>query len=227
MGMAKWNSRVLKCALAYERTLYFAQIPYAQAEEGFISLFRDDYYNTIADVRRLGASKDMQDYMMHYLLGLAQEKGMVLQVHTGIQEGNGNVLENSNPARLNNLFNLYPGLKFDVFHISYPYENVLGVLTKLYPHVWADMCWSHIVTPVGARKALREWLQMIPYNKILGFGGDYLFADGVYGHLKIARKNIAAVMAETVDEGIMDTDSAKTVIGAIMCVNAQRLYGVD
>lgn len=50
------------------------------------------------------------------------------------------------------------------------------------------MCWAHIVPPVASRNILSEWLEFLPYNKINGFGGDYCFVDGVYGHQYIARR---------------------------------------
>ena len=136
-------------------------------------------------------------------------------------------MEYSNPALLNNLFLDYPGLKFDVFHISYPYQGKLGVMAKWLPNVWADMCWSHIVSPAAARNTLNEWLEMVPYNKILGFGGDYLFVDGVYGHLTIAQKNIALTLAGRVDSGLFEMDEAKLIAHALLCQNPAQVYGIE
>jgi hypothetical protein len=45
------------------------------------------------------------------------------------------VIANSNPTLLTNLFFLYPNLKFDLFHISYPYQGELSVLAKGFPNV--------------------------------------------------------------------------------------------
>jgi len=222
------QSRILKCALAYERDLNFERTPYHEAEEAFLSLFEPSYYCTIAlpKDRPLHAGSSFQNYVMHYLLSIAQEKEMVLQIHTGIQEGNGNLLCNSKPTLLNNLFMDYPGLQFDVFHIGYPYQSELGVFAKWYPNVWVDMCWAHIVSPVAARQTLDEWLEVVPYNKILGFGGDYLFVDGVYGHLCLARKNIALTLSGRVDSGFIDIEEAKLIARSILYLNPAKVYGI-
>ena len=68
---------------------------------------------------------------------------------------------------MNNLFFLYPRVKFDLFHISYPYQGELSVLAKLFPNVYVDFCWAHIVSPSVSRRTLHEFLEMVPVNKIL------------------------------------------------------------
>src|SRR5262249_56384913 len=115
---------------------------------------------------------DLEDHMFHHVVRLAEAAGVPFQIHTGIHAGNGNFVANSNPALLNNLFFLYPKVKFDIFHISYPYQGELSVLAKQFPNVYADFCWAHIISPTVARHALHEFLEMIPANKISGFGGD-------------------------------------------------------
>lgn len=221
------KSKILKCALAYERSLLFRQGSYHDAEKGFGQLRADDAYDSDAQINQLQPSREMQDYVMHFLLDIAQKQGMVLQIHTGMQEGNGNLLENCNPALLNRLFQGYPDLKFDVFHIGYPFQNRLGVFGKWYPNVWIDMCWAHIISPGAAQNALSEWLEMLPVNKILGFGGDYSVVDGVYGHLCVARSNIAAVLARKVEQGLFGMDEAKEIARKLLFDTPAGLYGIS
>jgi hypothetical protein len=56
---------------------------------------------------------------------------------------------------------------------------VVGALAKNFPNVLIDMCWAHIVSPRASIDALAAWLETVLVNKINGFGGDYLFVDGV------------------------------------------------
>ncbi len=44
-------------------------------------------------------------------------------------------------------------------------------------------------------------LDLIPANKIIGFGGDLRHVELVYGHLYEARRNIAQVLADRVARG--------------------------
>jgi hypothetical protein len=82
-------------------------------------------------------------------------------------------------------------VNFDLFHISYPFQGTASALCKNFPNVFIDMCWAHIISPSASMQALDDFLDAVPYNKISAFGGDYLLVDGVYGHLYMARQNVA------------------------------------
>lgn len=71
-------------------------------------------------------------------------------------------------------------------------------MAKTSPNVNLNMSWIHIISPTGVQYGLNEWLLMVPINKILAFGGDLQFVEHVCGHLKIARENVAQVLAEMV-----------------------------
>ena len=148
---------------------------------------------------------------MHHVLRLADRRGLVLQVHTGLQEGNGNYIAHSDPSHLTNLFMEYSNVRFDCFHIGYPYQQVLAALAKNFRNVFVDFAWVHIISPTAAIHALVEYLDSVPANKISGFGGDYILVDGVYGHQYIARDNIARALAIKIEQGAFDVDQAKEV----------------
>lgn len=218
------HSKILKCSLAYSRSLDFARTEKHIAEKGFNRILNNK--GTDNSSHSFKCDIDFSNFMFNYILGLAQERAMVLQIHTGIQEGNGNILSNSHPRLLNRIFMEYPGIRFDVFHIGYPYQNELGVLCKMFKNVYIDMCWAHIVSPVASRHILSEWLEFLPYNKINGFGGDYCFVDGVYGHQYIARRNIAEVLSEKVKRGLFSVSKACEIGKAILYDNPAELFGI-
>ncbi|MDQ1316736.1 MAG: uncharacterized protein QG588_385, partial [Candidatus Poribacteria bacterium] len=99
-----------------------------------------------------------------------------------------------------------------------------AVLAKIFPNVYLDMSWIHIISPIGSRYALKEWLRMVPYNKIIGFGDDLQFVETVYGHLKIARQNTAIVLAEMIQEGLISESIALDIAKAIFYDNPSWLY---
>jgi predicted TIM-barrel fold metal-dependent hydrolase len=213
----------LKNALAYLRTLKYERVPRSKAEEDFNKIFMTKHVPDWIE-RPAPTGKAFQDYMFHYILDIANKKEYIVQIHTGIQEGNGNILSNSNPELLSNLFLEYPDVTFDIFHISYPYQNELTVLAKNFANVYIDMCWAHIVSPNASVNALLEWFDTVPLNKISAFGGDYLFVDGVYGHLKLAQQNVAKALAIKVEEGFFDFDKAKEVAGMLFYENPKNIF---
>ncbi len=214
----------LKSTLAYHRSLKFEEVDYSKAAKGFAEAYKlwDQWghrhkYNIVLPLY-------VQDYIMHHILSVANKKKLFIQFHTGLLEGNRGILSNSNPEHLENLFSKYPDVKFDIFHTGYPYQNITAALAKMYPNVFIDMCWSHIISPFAARKALSDFLDAVPYNKIMGFGGDYAIVDAIYGHLKIARENIARVLSQKVEEdGGMSIDRAAEIAHRLLYDNPKEV----
>ena len=60
----------------------------------------------------------------------------------------------------------------------------------------------------------------------MGFGGDYRIVEKVYGHLKIARQNIARVLAEKIVLGEMSRPETSMVARRLMFDNPVEFYGL-
>ena len=119
--------------------------------------------------------------MQHAVIRAAVDLNLPIQIHTGMQTGSGNVIANSRPSLLTNLFMRYQKARFDIFHAGYPYHSELAVLTKNFPNVYANLCWLPIISPWMAERVLSEWLEVIPISKIFAFGGDYTIVEGALG----------------------------------------------
>jgi len=165
--------------------------------------------------------------MMHFILGLANKRNLTFQFHTGLQEGSGNIIYHSDPALLSNLFLEYPDIDFDIFHIGYPYQQVLSVLAKTFPNVYIDMCWAQMISPTASINALAEWVDSVPLNKISAFGGDYAFIDGVYGHQHLARLNVSKALARKVKEGVFDLEKAKEISEMLFYQNPLKIFKLE
>jgi hypothetical protein len=212
----------LKCGLAYHRTLRFEKVTYAEAEKAFNELFAD---NNLPDWRPpVKTATVLADWMMHFVCKIADEHKLVYQIHTGLQEGNGNVIYDSNPTLLTNLLLEYSNARFDIFHMGYPYVMELGNLAKNFRNVYIDMCWGHIISPEAARRAIVEWLDAVPANKISAFGGDYAFIDGVYGHQYLARQNVATALAQKVTDGTISLSRAEEIATWMFIDTPKRLF---
>jgi hypothetical protein len=231
----------LKIVLAYNRSLFFDKVTFNDAERVFNKIlsstntyiWRSDPTSGISpsatttavgDQLSLEEGKDLQDYMVHKILQLAGKYSLPVQIHTGLQEGNLNLISNSNPELLVNLFMEYYDVVFDIFHGAYPYTKELTTLAKNFPNVYLDMCWLHIISPAAAREALDDWLDSVPASKIIGFGGDYTFVEGAYSHAKMARSNISRVLRNKVDGGTFSEEEAKRIAGWLLRDNVLRVF---
>jgi hypothetical protein len=223
----------VKIGLAYSRPIRFEKVRFSEAEEAFNAIYKvegmrvnddPDFWKLVPDYPGYEALRPMQDYLVHVMIGEAERRGLPVQIHTGLQEGNENIVSHSNPELLINLFMEYKDARFDIFHGAWPYWEELGAIAKNFPNVYIDMCWMHIISPSRSRSALSDWLDEVPANKIMGFGGDYLFVEGSYGHSVIARENVAKVLASKVDEGVYSMEQAKKYASWILRENPMRLF---
>lgn len=216
----------LKSGLAYQRTLLYERVTRHEAEACFNQIFHTRHLPDW-ETNPFVVGKPFQDYMMHYILRLANRRNLTYQFHTGLQEGNGNYIHHSNPSLLSNLFLEYPDVDFDIFHIGYPYQHVVSALAKTFPNVYIDMCWAHIISPTACVQALDEWIDSVPMNKITAFGGDYLFVDAVYGHQYLARVNVSKSLAGKVEEGTLTLDQAGRIAKRLFYENPMRIFKLE
>lgn len=211
----------IKSAHAYARPLSFQKVERSVAEGLFNRILTHEGH-------ALGAHEalPLQDYLMFQLVARADAVGLPMVFHTGLQAGNYNRIANANPLLLQNILEEFPRAKIDLFHAGMPFVREIGVLAKYFPGVHLNMAWTHIINAAQARSALCEWLDMVPNTKIFGFGGDYGIVEKVYGHLKLARQNVAMVLAEKIREGAYTRREASLVARRLMRENADRFYGL-
>ena len=212
-----YNMVAVKSGLAYQRILKYDNVSRERASNIFSALFRDE-------TLKADEIKALQDYMMHRVLDLAKEFDLPVQIHTGLQAGNGNDITNSNPTHLINLFMEYPEVNFCIFHSSYPYGGELSVLAKNFPNVFIDMCWTPVISPAYSIRYLDEWLETVPANKIMVFGGDYSVVELVYAHSVFARRVVSKVLIEKVKTGYFSEEEAMDIAEKLLRKNALEIF---
>ena len=212
----------VKIALAYARTLEFDKITRYEAETTFNALSTH-----LGEGPSFSDAKPLQDYMMHQVVRAAIDSNRPLQIHTGLQEGNENIITNANPTHLVNLFIEYRDAKFDLFHGGYPFVHEWATLAKNFANVYADMCWVYIISPDIGRRLLHELIETVPGNKIMAFGGDSLTVEIAYGHAIMARQAVARVLSEKVAEGYMGEDEAIKLASLMLRDNPAKLFNIS
>lgn len=210
------GSRGIKLAHAYGRTLASEEVPEAVAAAVFDRALRGEVL-TAAEVKQL------QDHLIFFLAGLAGELGQVFQIHTGVQ-GNWGHIPDSNPLHLLPLLRAHPKTRFDLFHAGYPFSREMGMLGKHYPNVWLNMCWMYVITMAGSRQILSEWIDLVPAERLLGFGSDVGWPEFIYAHLVMARSCLADVLAEKVQRDFLSEAAALDLVQMMLHDNPVGLY---
>ena len=212
----------VKMSQSYHRAMNFTRRRRADAARVFDRLMKGDYAGLESEEGVL-----LEDYLVFECCRAASDADLTIQFHQGIRAGNYGSMEGCSPAPLAELFQTFKHARFDLSHAGYPYLREGAVLGKTFSNVFLNMSWIHIISPIGSRQDLYEWLRMVPYNKIIAFGDDLQYVEAVYGHLKMARRNFAVVLAEMIEEGFISESVALDVAQAAFHDNPARIYGLD
>jgi predicted TIM-barrel fold metal-dependent hydrolase len=208
----------VKNGTAYSRSQFYEDVDKETAQKTFVKIQNSENPLPFDSV------KPLSDYMWYRTIELARKYNKPIQIHTGLQAGDGNYIENSNPALLANLFLKYRDVKFILFHGGYPYGGELASLAKNFQNVYIDLCWLYIISPSYSERYLHEWLETVPANKIMAFGGDYHNIENVYGHLLFAKEIVANVLIEKVKDGYFSEEEAIKFADMMLHDNAVNLF---
>lgn len=200
----------LKTTRAYQRTLRFEDVPRERAAAVF---GRPRSELTPEEV------KDFQDFIMWRLVELSAAHDLPFQIHTGHGR-----LQGSNPMLLLDLIEANPRTKFILFHGGYPWVGETGaIMLRHGSHVWVDSVWLPTISPTMARRALHEWLEVMPSSRLL-WGADCNHAEGIYGATVATRRVLAEVLAEKVERGELIEEHALRIARQVLRENALALF---
>jgi uncharacterized protein len=200
----------LKTTLAYLRTLRFENVPKDRAARVF---GRRRAELTTAEV------KDFEDFIMWRLVELSARYELPFQIHTGHGR-----IQGSNPMNLVDLIEANPRTKFILFHGGFPWVGETGIiLMRHHSHVWLDSVWMPTLSYATAKRALHEWLDVMPSNRIM-WGADAQHGEGIYGATEMTRRCLAEVLAERVDNGDLREEHARAIGRQVLRDNALALF---
>ena len=104
----------------------------------------------------------------------------------------------------------------------------MGALAKQYANAYLDLCWCHVLSESITRQSIHEIIEMVPVNKVMGFGGDYVMnVENVYGHLVMARETLAEALAERMAYGRLDMEGAEQIARLWFHDNPASFYNLS
>lgn len=217
-----------KLGIAYQRDLIINDASYCDAEYAFSrirnrKIFHDGLQQNAGAVNASEA-RPLADYLIHRLLERANDEDIPVQIHTGYLAGNWGSLAGTKALNLIPIFEKYRHVRFDVFHASWPWTSELGAIAKNYPNVYPDLCWAWAMNPTESERALSEWIDGVPFNKIFAFGADTGLPWCNVGYSIQARLGIARVLEKKIKNGFFSGSTAKEVASAIMLKNGEEFH---
>lgn len=168
-------------------------------------------------------SNPLRDYVTDWAVEFAGKQDLTVAVHAGYW---GDFRDNSS-LNMIPMLTRHPEVRFDIYHLGFPSVRETLMLAKGFPNVWLNLCWTYIISHRCATEALDEIIDLIPTNKVLGFGGDYIEpVEKVYGHLVMARESIAEVLTRRIVRKQMSEDQALGIARKWLWDNPKQLYNL-
>lgn len=206
----------IKNSQAYSRTLFYEDVPF---EEASLLFDKPSAKLSIAEVKKI------EDFMFHWIIQKSIEYDLPIQIHTGYLAGNGNVLDNGQPIKLNNLFLKYPKAKFILFHGGFPWTGEYAALAKMFPNVYLDLVWLPQISREEAVNAIDVMLDCVPYNKFF-WGGDCGLIEESAGSLIFAKDVVSEVLAKRIKRGLLTESLAIEIVDGIFRENALKVFNL-
>jgi hypothetical protein len=207
----------LKNSQAYSRTLFYEDVPYKDARA---------LYDKPSSRLTPAEAKKIEDFMFHWIIQKAIEYDLPIQIHTGYLAGNGNVLDNGQPIKLNNLFLRYPEAKFILFHGGFPWTGEYAALGKMFRNVYLDIVWLPQISREEAVHALDVMFDCVPYNKFF-WGGDCGLIEESTGSLEYGKDVVSEVLANRVERGLLSEEVALDIVDRIFRENAIEVFKME
>ncbi len=205
----------IKSVAAYYRSLNYETVSPGKAKEIF---------NVPERSRTDEMHNKFQNFLMHQIVSMVNEKQMPIQFHTGKLAWNFQTVTNTNPVLLTNLLQKYRSAKFDLFHGGFPYANEFGIMANNFPNAYLDLNGLMWTSFSITKKYLSEWIEMVPQNKIVWGADSFRVLEGVVGQVFYFKKILADILAEKVQNGYFDEESAILIANNILFQNAQDLF---
>lgn len=220
----------IKIGMAYQRDLVVGDPTHHEAEQAFNRIrSRKTFWDGIQQGTGAVDARDgraLGDYMFHQLIQRAAEEGLPVQIHTGYLAGNWGSLAGTKALHLLPIFDRYRTVRFDLFHASWPWASELGAIAKNYPNVWADLCWAWAMNPAESERALGEWLDGVPFNKIFAYGADTRLPWCNVGYSLQAKIGVARALEAKIAAGYFSEATACDVADHILLQNGVDFYGL-
>jgi uncharacterized protein len=230
--VARWKrdgAVAVKIALAYARTLDFAEVTAGEAARVYAAHAAGGSAPGAADYKAL------QDYLFRVVAREAGSARLVMHIHTGIGADPWFRLAGADPLLLEPALNdrSLRSTNFVLIHGSWPFDRQAGAML-IKPNVYADFSAQPFLRSTRAlSETLRAWLEWYP-EKVL-FGTDTYpdpntplsdWEEKLWLVNDVSREALAVALTGMMNDGQITRGRAVELARMVLRENAVRLYGL-
>jgi hypothetical protein len=213
----------LKSIAAYRTSLDIQHhTPKDFAEHRFYALKQDAHNKPL-----LLTDKPLIDFLITQALEIAAKHQIPVQFHTGFGDPDLD-LRLGNPLYMRSLLEdkRFRNAPIVLLHASYPYAQEAGYLASVYPQVYLDFGLAiPFLSVAGMRSTLQQLLELAPTSKLMYSSDAHNIPELYYLGAKWGREVLGQVLDGAIQDSDLTAKEAESVATAILCENAQTLYG--
>ena len=125
------------------------------------------------------------------------------------------------------IFQQFGDLHFDLFHMSLPSYLDYAWCGRNFANVSLNFCWAHLVSQELFERCAETCIDVVPLNKVIAFGGDFIFCPpAAVGGLIMAKESLARVLGRRVKVGRLGMAEARRILEMWFHDNPCRVYGI-
>ena len=177
---------------------------------------RDTYASYINELFLTGLEERGEEIVFQFSLGAEP-----LPYETGSR------IASKTIAQLADMISRHPNLRFQCFLASRHANQSLCTQARELPNFSLAGYWWHNFFPDIIRQIMCERLDMLPVNKQIGFFSDAYCVEWTYGKTILVRKQLAAVLAQKIEQGQYTLDEALSIARTILYETPQSLLGMS
>jgi hypothetical protein len=126
-------------------------------------------------------------------------------------------------AQIGDMIARHPKIDFQCHIASVHANQTLCTFCRELPNFSLAGYWWHNFFPLFMRQVIEARLDMLPFNKQIGFLSDAYCADWAYAKAMLIRKQLAQVLAQKIEQGQYSEQIAVAVAHAIFFETPQTL----
>lgn len=241
-GIRPHTERVIKTLYDVHEALhwYVEHIPFDRIMAVTTHISTDINYRVISDAemetalkRRQTAGAEERDIYASYIneafLTALEGRSAVFQFSLAAEplpHETASRLPQTTIAQLAEMIGRHPKLKFMCSVSSAHANQSLCTLCRELPNLSLAGYWWHNFFPSIIRRIIEERLDMLPTNKQIGFFSDAYCLEWAYAKSMIARKELARVMSQKIEDGQYTIETAKGIAAEILYETPKTLLGM-
>ena len=184
-----------------------------------------------ASFRRLRSGQKLEDgdgalsdFLFDALVRCAGDLRLPVALHTGFIF---RVHPKTHVRHLAGMLERHPNVRFDLFHLNYPWLDDLVVLLHEFPNTTANCVWAQLLDPAATEEFLLRTVGSLPAHRVIGFGSDAHGLGCVLASLSVTKDIMAAALARLVQSRQISRQAALDVARIWLYEAPCDAYGLD